>query len=201
MQNTARNNFPPVYQENGHGSSLQHENQSRKLANKAEQSPAKTMAISVVWRAQSCMLSFITEAGLGKVGRVTGPETPSRTDQSLSVTNAVTRFEGIPVQDFIVNECLLLLGSTSFANSLVPELEDVLVASVFRKRQTAAQSSILEVGYSVLQARRADSTRNRAAEACEGALLMMLTTSSLVSTSHTPSVANTMNSSFSVMRW
>jgi glutamine synthetase type III len=83
------------------------------------------------------------------------------------------------------NECLPLLISLFFTKSLVTALEDVLAASVFRKRQTTAQSSVFDVGYRVLHALWADSTRNRAAEACEGALLMMLTASALESTSHT----------------
>lgn len=97
------------------------------------------------------MLSFTTEVGFGKIGTVTDPETASRTDHSSSATNAVTRFAGTAVLDLTVNECILLLASM-FVESLVPELEDALAASVFRKRQTAAQSSVFDVGYRVLHA-------------------------------------------------
>jgi hypothetical protein len=146
-------------------------------------------------KAQLFVLSFVTEPRLGKAGTVTGPDMPSRIDHS-SFTNAVTRPGGTPAL-VKVNECLLLLDSASpaktwvpeledvFVASVVPELEDVFVASVFRKRHIAAQSSIFDVGYRVLHARRADSTRTRAAEACKGALLTMLTTSALESTSQT----------------
>jgi hypothetical protein len=63
----------------------------------------------------------------------------------------VTRFAGTIVLDLTVNECLLLLAST-FVEPSAPELEDVLAASVLRKRQTAAQSSVFDVGYRVLHA-------------------------------------------------
>jgi hypothetical protein len=134
-------------------------------------------------KAQLFVLSFVTEPRLGKAGTVTGPDMPSRIDHS-SFTNAVTRPGGTPAL-VKVNECLLLLDSASPAKTWVPEFEDVFVASVFRKRHIAAQSSIFDVGYRVLHARRADSTRTRAAEACKGALLTMLTTSALESTSQT----------------
>jgi len=97
------------------------------------------------------VLFFTTEVGFGKIGRVTGPEMPSRTDHSSSSTNEVTRFAGTAVLDLTVNECLLLLAC-AFVKSLAPELEDVFAASVSRKRQTAAQSSVFDVGYRVLHA-------------------------------------------------
>ncbi|BBH06828.1 serine carboxypeptidase-like 20 [Prunus dulcis] len=104
-----------------------------------------------------------------------------------------------------------------------PEFE-----SESRKRQTTAQSSTLEVGYFCLHARTAVSTSARAAEERAGADATMSTTSLLERTSqicqkvstldskkkrrrnrrvkgrgiwiHTPSVAKTINSSFSVRR-
>ena len=102
-----------------------------------------------------------------------------------SFTSAVTRSADTPVPSWTVVECWSLLTSTAFAKLLGMELEDLLASSVFRNRQTTAQSSILDVGNRVRQARWADSTRKRAAEARDVARLTIETTSSFDRTSHT----------------
>jgi hypothetical protein len=167
---------------NWHWSSRHNKSDAHKLANEGEQISSKNYAISIGRQAQSFELSFTTEVGSGKVGSATHPEEPSTKDHS---SFAVTRFAGTLVLVLTANECLPLLISLFFTESFVTALEDVLAATVFRKRQTTAQSSVFDVGYRVLHALWAFSTRNRAAEACEGALLMMLTASALESTSHT----------------
>ena len=162
--------------------SSRHKSDACKLANKGEQISSKNYPISIGRQAQSSELSVATEVGFDKVGSVTHPEETSRKRQLIFGSNKICRNPGA----WFNSQWVLTAAHFSVVHqTLVTELEDALAASVFRKRQTTAQSSVFDVGYRVLHARWADSTRNRAAEACEGALLMMLTTSALESTSHT----------------
>lgn len=98
------------------------------------------------------MLWFAAEVGVSKFVGVTGLGLPLRTDHSLPVTNAVARSVGTTVLDLTVEKSLPLSGSTLVVKPLVPELDDLFVDSVFRNRQTAAQSSTFDVGNRVLQA-------------------------------------------------
>jgi hypothetical protein len=96
---------------------------------------------------------FAPQPSLGKSMSVTGFVTVSTTDTSFpSVTRAVTSIDA-PVLTWIVLERWALLTSTASAKLLAKELEDSLASFVFRKRHTTAQSSILEVGNRVRQAR------------------------------------------------
>jgi hypothetical protein len=57
-----------------------------------------------------------------------------------------TRSTGTTVLGLTVKECLPLPGSASFAKSFVAKSDDLFVVSVLKNRQTAAQSSTLDVG-------------------------------------------------------
>jgi hypothetical protein len=132
------------------------------------------------------IIYFVPGSWFLKSEIVTGFATVSTTgSSSLSFTTAVTTSADTPLLSWTIVECLSTLPSATFAKLLAAELDVLFASCVFRKRQTTAQSSILEVGYLVRQARLADSTRKRAAEAREVALLMMLTTSVFERTSHT----------------
>lgn len=161
------------------------------------------------FRAPAAFLSSFPGVNLGRFKRVLTRETPSRADQSVLESSCFR------VSSSFSSGCIsspvrtvpersrpvgpegsssafsepMLTSSTGVCFTLDLKLEEVDIPFEFefdsRKRQTTAQSSTLEVGYLYLQARTADSTRDRAAEERAGAEATMSTTSLFERTSHT----------------
>lgn len=154
-------------------------------------------------------LSSFPGSNLGRVTKVFTRETPSRADHSVPISDCSSSFES---SSSSLPSCKISLHvrtvperfrpfepeRTSFSTAvltcsasklccssgLVLEADDRLLEFESRKRQTTAQSSILEVGYLYFHALTAVSTRVRAAVVRFGADAIISTTSLFDSTSH-----------------